>query len=69
LLLLACSANAETFEGKVIRIVDGDSLIVESKQKPIRVRLKEIDAPELSSLSENARSNLSPRCAQTTQPA
>src|SRR5687768_6674616 len=47
LFFLACSAHAETFEATVIRVVDGDSLIVFLSQQRIRVRLKEIDAPEL----------------------
>ena len=45
-MLIACSAHAETFEGEVTRVVDGDSLIVQLNQQSVRVRLKEIDAPE-----------------------
>jgi endonuclease YncB( thermonuclease family) len=57
LFLLACSAHAETFEGKVVRVVDGDSLIVLLKQERIRVRLKEIDVPELKQPLGSARRN------------
>src|SRR5688500_9602613 len=64
LFLLACSAHAETFEGKVVRVVDGDSLIVELKQERIRVRLKEIDAPELKQpFGNRSQESLSAICA------
>jgi endonuclease YncB( thermonuclease family) len=64
LTLLACSAHAETFEGKVIRVVDGDSLIVLSKQGRIRVRLKEIDAPELKQpFGKRSQESLTAICA------
>jgi endonuclease YncB( thermonuclease family) len=61
---LACSAQAETFEGKVARVVDGDSLIVLWKQDRVRVRLKEIDAPELKQpFGKRSRESLSGLCA------
>src|SRR5688572_5724534 len=64
LILLACSAPAETFEGKVARVVDGDSLIVELKQERIRIRLKEIDAPELKQpFGKRSRESLTAMCA------
>jgi endonuclease YncB( thermonuclease family) len=64
LFLLACSAHAETFEGKVIRVVDGDSLIVELTQERIRVRLKEIDAPELKQpFGKHSQQSLTALCA------
>lgn len=63
-LLLACSAHAGTFEAEVIRVVDGDSLIVESKQQRVRVRLKEIDAPELKqAFGKHSQQSLSALCA------
>src|SRR5687768_5656034 len=64
LFLLACSAHAETFEGKVARIVDGDSLIVRYQQQNIRVRLKEIDAPERKQpFGKQSQSSLTALCA------
>jgi endonuclease YncB( thermonuclease family) len=64
LFLVACSAHAETFEGKVIRVVDGDSLIVLFKQERIRVRLKEIDAPELKQrFGKESQASLTAICA------
>jgi endonuclease YncB( thermonuclease family) len=64
LVVLACSAHAETFEGKVVRVVDGDSLIVLLRQERIRVRLKEIDAPELKQpFGKRARESLTAMCA------
>jgi endonuclease YncB( thermonuclease family) len=62
--LLACSAQAETFEGKVVHVVDGDSLIVLLKQERIRVRLQEIDAPELKQpFGKVSRGSLAAICA------
>jgi endonuclease YncB( thermonuclease family) len=52
LLLLACSATAayaEQFTGKVIVVIDGDTVMVTRKGgPPVKVRLAEIDAPEKS---------------------
>lgn len=45
--LSALSAHAD-FTGKVIRILDGDTLEVLVDRKPMRVRLAQIDAPEKS---------------------
>jgi endonuclease YncB( thermonuclease family) len=48
LLAAAGAASAETIEGKVVAVADGDSLTVADKDKKRRrVRLAEIDAPEL----------------------
>lgn len=43
--LLAHSASAE-FEGKVVAVIDGDTVDVLVDRSPIRVRLASIDAPE-----------------------
>jgi endonuclease YncB( thermonuclease family) len=40
LVVLAESAHAETFEGAVVRVVDGDSLVVLRGKEQVRVRLK-----------------------------
>lgn len=48
LLSLACGlASAETITGVVVRVIDGDTLVVASQGKQINVRLARIDAPEL----------------------
>ena len=43
---LAEQINCERFTGKVVRIVDGDTVEVLVNQKPVKVRLEGIDAPE-----------------------
>jgi endonuclease YncB( thermonuclease family) len=64
LTLLAFSAHAETFEGKVVHVVDGDSLIVLAERQKVRVRLKEIDAPEIKQpFGKRSRQSLSTVCA------
>ncbi|OGS97112.1 MAG: hypothetical protein A3K04_09710 [Gallionellales bacterium RBG_16_56_9] len=37
---------ARTFSGKVIAVLDGDTLLVMRAGKPVKVRLAEVDAPE-----------------------
>jgi len=65
LCLFACTARADTFDGEVVRIVDGDSLLVMSGGQRIRVRLKEIDAPELKQpFGRQARESLVQICAK-----
>ena len=52
LLSLACStatAHAERFTGKVIAVLDGDTVMVTRKgDPPVKVRLADIDAPEMA---------------------
>jgi len=63
LVLLAFSARADTFEAAVVRVVDGDSLIVLAQLQQIRVRLKEIDAPELKqSFGKRSQQSLAQIC-------
>lgn len=45
--LAATTAIAADFSGKVLRVQDGDSLTVLVDQTQVRVRLVDIDAPEL----------------------
>lgn len=44
-LCLSTPAHAD-FSGRVIRILDGDTIEVLNEQRPIRIRLADIDAPE-----------------------
>jgi endonuclease YncB( thermonuclease family) len=48
LLLHACEffTFSETYEGKVIKVLDGDSINISHHGKELRIRLAEIDAPE-----------------------
>ena len=47
LLIFTLSAQAETLEGKVVKIADGDTLtILASSSQQIKVRLAGIDTPE-----------------------
>ena len=46
-VLFPASGSATTFEAPVLRIVDGDSLVVVIDGQTVHVRLKEIDAPEI----------------------
>ncbi len=47
-LLAVNSAALADFSGTVVRIVDGDTLDVLVANRPVRVRLAQIDAPERS---------------------
>lgn len=40
--------DASVLQGKVVRVLDGDTIEVLQGQKPVRVRLLNIDAPEKS---------------------
>jgi endonuclease YncB( thermonuclease family) len=67
LVLVAFPARAETFDAAVIRIVDGDSLIVLAQRQEIRVRLKEIDAPESKqAFGKRSRQSLTQICEKKT---
>jgi endonuclease YncB( thermonuclease family) len=62
--VLVGSSYASTFDASVVRVVDGDSLIVLADRQELRVRLKEIDAPELKqSFGKRSRQSLADMCA------
>lgn len=46
LFLYSCMSYAAELQGKVIRVLDGDTIEVLQENKPVRVRLANIDAPE-----------------------
>lgn len=64
LLILAClfppsSGLAETLVGRVVSIVDGDTLVLQVERRRHQLRLAGIDAPErVQSFGANARANL-----------
>lgn len=48
LLLIICSPSyADQYEGRVIKVIDGDTIWVKTNNKHIKIRLSYIDAPEL----------------------
>ena len=47
LLLVVSTATAADFQGRVVHVIDGDSLIISVGGQRVNVRLKGIDAPEL----------------------
>ena len=46
LFLLPILANAATITGKIIKVVDGDTIDVLQNRQTVRIRLNGIDAPE-----------------------
>lgn len=40
-------ASAETKHGTVVRVIDGDSLVLKTDNGPLAIRLRDIDCPEL----------------------
>lgn len=59
LLLLSIPAFAAELRGVVVRVVDGDTIAVQSGEEIHRVRLSGIDAPELAqSFGKEARASL-----------
>ena len=48
LLLIFCIPSfADQYEGRVIKVIDGDTIWVRTNNKHIKIRLSYIDAPEL----------------------
>jgi endonuclease YncB( thermonuclease family) len=63
LILITSSALAESVGGTVVSVTDGDSLTISSGQKHIRIRLVEIDAPELGqAFGQQSRRSLASLC-------
>ena len=47
-VLFSTVLNADVVVGKVVKVVDGDTLTILSNNRQYKVRLVEIDAPERS---------------------
>jgi micrococcal nuclease len=47
LLALTCLISADSLTGKVVKVTDGDTITVLVEQRQVKVRLSEIDAPEI----------------------
>ena len=63
LLLASGSAHAD-FTGRVVRVHNGDTLTVLASGRQVRVRLDNIDAPELAQpFGKEARKSLADLCA------
>lgn len=46
-IVMTAPVDARTFDGQVIRILDGDTVEILVNRRPVRVRLAAIDAPEI----------------------
>ena len=60
LLVAGGMAEAADFSGKVVAVLDGDTLLVLRNNRPVKVRLAEIDAPEkMQTFGETSTRSLS----------
>lgn len=61
ILLYPCSTTAETLTGKVVRIVDGDTVVLlDATLTQNKIRLSGIDAPEAKQpFGQKSKENLS----------
>jgi endonuclease YncB( thermonuclease family) len=59
-LLFCVSAIAGDFSGRVVRVSEGDAIIVLQDGQAVKIRLHGIDAPEKGKPSETEPNNLSP---------
>lgn len=65
LALAVHAAAAETLQGKVVRVSDGDTLTLLVERKEVVIRLSEIDAPELKqAFGRRAKDSLGELCAR-----
>jgi micrococcal nuclease len=64
LLLISCAAVGAEISGIVTEVHDGDTLTLVNASRTYRIRLADIDAPELAQHSgQDARTSLSHLCA------
>jgi endonuclease YncB( thermonuclease family) len=62
--LAAQAAWAQVYSGKVVKVSDGDTLTVLVDRKQVKVRLLEIDAPELhQAFGQRSKQSLAEMCA------
>jgi endonuclease YncB( thermonuclease family) len=62
--LAAGAGELPTLVGKVVRISDGDTLVILQDNQQIRIRLAEIDAPEIGQpFGKRSREHLASLCA------
>lgn len=65
LALALPAARGETLQGKVVAISDGDTLTILVERKQVKVRLSEIDAPELKqAFGRRSRESLGELCGR-----
>jgi endonuclease YncB( thermonuclease family) len=63
-ILTAPAVWADTLQGKVVRVSDGDTITLLVERKQVKVRLIEIDAPESKqAFGERSRKSLGEMCA------
>lgn len=63
-LLALCSAQALAFEGRVVAVSDGDTLMISAGGNRQKIRLADIDAPELAQFfGRESALSLSALCA------
>jgi len=63
LLLVVAAAHADALDGRVTRVADGDSLTFQSGEIRFRVRLLEIDAPEIrQAFGQQSKQSLAELC-------
>ena len=67
ILLLFClstPSHSEAIKGEVTRVIDGDTIVIEHRHHPLRIRLCGIDAPEKKqAYGDRAKEELSELCA------
>src|SRR5262245_47734392 len=65
LAFIALPGFAETLQGKVVQVSDGDTLTLLVERKQVKVRLSEIDAPEMGqAFGKRSKESLGQLCGQ-----
>jgi endonuclease YncB( thermonuclease family) len=63
--LVSLSAQSEALQGKVVNVSDGDTLTILVERQQVKVRLSEIDAPELKqAFGQRSRESLGELCGR-----
>ena len=67
LILLAITSATETFTASVVKVKDGDSIVVERDDEQIEILLRDIDCPEADQpFGQQARQHTSTLCLSKT---